>query len=97
MFWAEEYIEEKKFSTTYKAHAVHSCCVYKIQHGRTRYKFPIAARMCIYNCVCAFECVMSKCILRWKKKSNVQNFFLYNYYACNTVRCVVFRQTKTTC
>ena len=32
--------------------------------------------VCVYTCVYSFECVMSKCILRWKKKSNVQNFSL---------------------
>ena len=90
MFWAEEYIEEKNF--------VHSCCVYKTQHGRTRYKFPITIRMCTYVVsISVFESAMSICILRWKKKYSVQNFFPNNYYACYAVRCVVFRHTGTTC
>ena len=71
MFWAEEYIEEKNF--------VHSSCVYKTQHGRTRYKFPITIRMCMYVVsISVFESAMSICILRWKKKYSVQNFFPNN-------------------
>ena len=90
MFWAEEYIEEKNF--------VRSCCVYKTQHGRTRYKFPITIRMYAYVVsISVFESAMSICILRWKKKYSVQKFFPYNYYACYAVRCVVFRHTGTTC